>query len=331
MSSREVSRGTMQRNNRSGGRGVVNEAVSSGHASSGRSRPPADNIIAGVTITHPERIVYATLGLTKLDLVRYYDAVSERMVRHLVDRPLTLVQCAPDAEHCRYLRHSHQRAPEWVRVVQIQEKTKVGDYMVVDDRAGLVALAQRNIVEFHTWNPLTTAIERPNRIVLDLDPGPDVAWRPMVEAARLLRGVLKDLKLESWLKTTGGKGLHVVFPIRAEHDWSVCLEFARLVAVSLVEYDPSRYTTTFAKRGRERQILIDYLRNNRTNTSVSAYSLRSRVGATVSTPLHWDELTPRSQPERWTIHTVQRRLREPDPWAAYFRKRQRLPLTASRR
>jgi bifunctional non-homologous end joining protein LigD len=271
------------------------------------------------------------MNLSKLDVVRYYDTVAERMLRHLADRPLTLVQCAPDAEHCRYLRHSHQRAPEQVRVVQIQELTKVGDYMVVDDRPGLIALAQRNILEFHTWNTTTKEIEQPNRIVLDLDPGPEVPWRHMVEAARLLRGLLRDLKLESWLKTTGGKGLHVVIPLRVEHDWSDCLEFAKAVAVSLVEYDPSRYTTNFAKRGRERQILIDYLRNNRTNTSVSAYSLRSRAGAPVSTPLHWDELTPRAQPRRWTIHTVPRRLRDADPWASYFRKRQRLSVMATGR
>jgi bifunctional non-homologous end joining protein LigD len=296
-----------------------------------RRGAPTDNTIAGVTVTHPERIVYRDLDLTKLDVVRYYDAVAERMIRHLADRPLTLVQCAPDAEHCRYLRHSHQRAPGQVRVVQIQELTKVGDYMVVDDRPALIALSQRNILEFHTWNTTTGDVERPNRIVLDLDPGPEVPWRHMVEGAQLLRGLLQGLKLESWLKTTGGKGLHVVIPIRAEHDWSVCLEFAKAIAVSLVEHDPSRYTTNFAKRGRERQILIDYLRNNRTNTSVSAYSLRSRQGAPVSTPLHWDELTARTQPQRWTVRTVPRRLHDADPWVLYFRKRQRLPLVAAGR
>lgn len=279
-----------------------------------------------MTITHPERLVYPALKLAKLDIVRYYDTVAARMIPHLSDRPLTLVQCAPDAEHCRYLRHSHQHAPEQVRVVHIQEQTKVGDYMVVDDTPGLIALTQRNIVEFHTWNTTTAELERPDRIVLDLDPGPEVAWRHMVAAARLLREVLQDLRLESWLKTTGGAGLHVVVPIRPEHDWSMCLEFAKAVAVSLVEHDPARYTTTFAKRGRERKILIDYLRNNRTNTSVSAYSLRSRPDATVSVPLHWDELTTRTRPQRWTIRSVPRRLEDADPWAAYFRKRQRLPV-----
>jgi bifunctional non-homologous end joining protein LigD len=313
-------------------KGIRRDAVTVGsltrHASSSRRRalPPSSNTIAGVTITHPDRLVYEALGLTKLDVVRYYDTVAERMVRHLADRPLTLVQCAPDTEHCRYLRHSHQRAPEQVRVVRIQEQTKVGDYMVVDDRMGLIALAQRNILELHTWNTTTAEIEQPNRVVLDLDPGPDVPWKHMVEAAHLLRDVLHHVELESWLKTTGGAGLHVVIPIRQEHDWSTCLGFAKAVAVSLVQHDSSRYTTTFAKRGRERQILIDYLRNNRTNTSVSAYSLRARPGAPVSMPMHWDELTTRMQPQRWTIRTVPRRLQDLDPWASYFRKRQRLAV-----
>jgi bifunctional non-homologous end joining protein LigD len=270
--------------------------------------------------------VYPDLALTKLELVRYYDAVAERMLTHLRGRPLTLVQCAPDAHHCRFLRHSGERAPAQVRVVKIQEQTKIGDYMVVDDAPGLVALAQRNIIEFHTWNARMEHIERPDRIVLDLDPGPEVPWREIVKAARLARTTLADLGLESWLKTTGGKGLHIVVPIVPRHEWSVCLDFARSLAASFVEHDPGRYTTSFAKRGRERRILIDYLRNNRTNTSVAAYSLRARPNATVSLPLSWDELTSRMRPERWTIRTVPRRLPSaPDPWLGYFRTKQVLP------
>ena len=115
---------------------------------------------------------------------------------------------------------------------------------------GLIALAQRNIIEFHTWNSTSRALETPDRIILDLDPGPDVKWREVVEAARKLRTLLQDLKLESWVKTTGGKGLHVVIPIVPQRNWSVCLDFAKTVAASLVEHDPERYTLTFSKRDR---------------------------------------------------------------------------------
>jgi bifunctional non-homologous end joining protein LigD len=285
-------------------------------------------VIAGIRVSHPTRIIFSEAGLTKIDLVRYYDAVSRWMLPHLEGRPLTLKQCAPDADHCRYLRHSGDRAPTQVRVVQIQEKTKVGDYMVVDDEPALIALAQRNIVEFHTWNATVDSLERPNRIVLDLDPGPNVPWRQIVTAAQLVRSTLQSSGLKSWLKTTGGKGLHVVAPILPVADWAACLEFARTVAFSIAGHEPGRFTTRFAKAGRETQILIDYLRNNRTNTAVAAYSVRARPHAPISVPLDWDELTPRQDPGRWTIKTIGRRLKQleddRDPWAEYFRCRQKL-------
>jgi bifunctional non-homologous end joining protein LigD len=282
---------------------------------------------AGIRVTHPERVIYPVEGLTKLDMVRYYDAVCDWMLPHLRGRPLTLKQCAPDVDHCRYLRHSGERAPSQVRVINIREKTKIGDYMIVDDRPALIALAQRNIVEFHTWNSVAGRIEQPDRIVFDLDPGPAVAWREMVDAARLLRRALEALRLKAWIKTTGGKGLHIVVPVVPSPDWSVCLGFARTVAAQMVEYDRSRFTTTFAKTGRERQILIDYLRNNRTNTSVAAYSARARPGAPVSVPIAWDELSTRLAPARWTIRTLPRRLKTlDDPWTAYFKTKQKLPV-----
>ncbi len=282
---------------------------------------------AGIRITHPERVMYPASGLTKLDIVRYYDSVGARMLPHLRGRPLTLKQCAPDADHCRFMRHSGERAPAQVRIVNIREKTKIGDYMIVDDLPALIALAQRNIIEFHTWNSGVEHVEQPNRIVFDLDPGPAVAWRQMIDAARLMRSALASLRLKAWIKTTGGKGLHIVVPIAPLHDWSVCLAFARSVATEMVEYDPSRFTTKFSKVGREEQILIDYLRNNRTNTSVAAYSVRARPGATVSVPLAWDELTTRFRPERWTIETLPRRLKTTrDPWAGYFKTSQQLPV-----
>jgi bifunctional non-homologous end joining protein LigD len=266
----------------------------------------------------------------KGDLVGYYAVVAEFMLPHLRGRPLTLKQCAPDATQCRYLRHSAQRAPAAVRVVQIQEQTKVGDYMVIESVPGLLALAQRNILEFHTWNATTRDLERADRVVFDLDPGPRVGWPDIVAAARLVRQTLKEIGLESWLKTTGGHGLHVVVPIRAA-PWDVVLEFARTVATHLADSDPRRYTTRFAKAGREQLILVDYLRNNRTNTAVAAYSVRARPDATVSTPLAWDELTTRTSPERWTIKTVPRRLaRSGDVWADFWRIKQRLTRTHGR-
>jgi bifunctional non-homologous end joining protein LigD len=290
-------------------------------------------VIAGVRITHPDRVMFAEDGLNKLDLVRYYDMVSDSILPYLRGRPLTLKQCAPDADHCRYLRHSGERAPSQVRVVNIREQTKIGDYMVIDDKPGLIALAQRNIIEFHTWSATVDHLERPDRVIFDLDPGPEVPWSEMVKAARLVRSSLQQVGLESWVKTTGGKGLHVVAPIEPKDDWSTCLEFARSFAATIAEHDPEHYTTKFAKHGRERQILIDYLRNNRTNTAVAAYSVRARAGATVSVPIDWSELTPRLQPSRWTVKTMGSRVKgmKTDPWAEYFTTKQRLPRQARKR
>ena len=215
-----------------------------------------------------------------------------------------------------------------LRRVRIQEKTKVGEYLVADSIEAVIALAQMGVVEIHTWNSTADDVERPNRIVWDLDPGPELAWKHATAAARLVREVLKTLGLTAWVKTTGGAGLHVVAPIVPSRDWSACLAFARAVSDAIVRTNPALYTTTFSKLGRERQILIDYLRNNRTNTSICAYSPRARPGAHVSMPIEWDELSTR--PERWTLRTVPARLRrlKSDPWAEYWRARQRISNAA---
>jgi bifunctional non-homologous end joining protein LigD len=202
--------------------------------------------------------------------------------------------------------------------VRIPEKTKVGEYLVADSIEAVVSLAQMGIVEIHTWNSTADDIERPNRIVWDLDPGPQVSWQHVVKAAQVVREVLTTLKLRSWVKTTGGRGLHVVVPLTPERTVAECLHFSRAVSEAIVRADSRDYTTAFAKSGREHKILIDYLRNNRTNTSVSAFSPRARPGAGVSMPLGWNEL--RESPGRWTMLTVPRRLARirADPWADYW-------------
>jgi bifunctional non-homologous end joining protein LigD len=184
------------------------------------------------------------------------------------------------------------------------------------------------IVEIHTWNSTIDDVERPNRIVWDLDPGPEVSWNQTVAAARLLREVLQSLGLDAWVKTTGGQGLHIVVPIVRSLDWSACLTFSRTVSAAVARTNPALYTTAFSKRGRENKILIDYLRNNRTNTSISAYSPRARAGAHVSVPIAWRDLSGR--PDRWTLLTVPRRLERlrADPWAGYWDASQRVTDSA---
>ena len=237
----------------------------------------------------------------------------------MAGRPLTLVHCpAGVAAPCIYLKHAKAWGPSALRRVKIKEKTKVGEYLVADSIEAVVSLAQMGIVEIHTWNSTMDHIERPNRIVWDLDPGPAITSKQVVNAAALVRAVLKTLGLISWVKTTGGRGLHVVVPIKPAREVPDCLEFSRAVSDAIVRTDPKLYTTTFAKVGRERKILIDYLRNNRTNTSVCAYSPRARAGATVSMPLDWSDLN--ASPERWTLPAAVNRLKRlrVDPWAKYW-------------
>jgi bifunctional non-homologous end joining protein LigD len=284
--------------------------------------------VAGIPISHPERLIYPDLGITKLDLARYYERIEEWIVPHVKGRPLTLVHCpAGLAAPCLFLKHAKQWGPGALRRVTIQEKTKIGEYLVADTIQAVVALAQMGIVEIHTWNSTMVDVERPNRLVWDLDPGPNIAWKQIVQGALLVRDVLQTLGLTSWVKTTGGKGLHVIAPIRRTRDWSGCLEFARDVSEAIVRTDPI-YTTTYAKAGRDRRILIDYLRNNRTNTSISAYSPRARPGAPVSMPLDWAELD--GGPERWTLVTVPQRLKRlrKDPWRGYWTTSQQLTSAA---
>jgi bifunctional non-homologous end joining protein LigD len=286
--------------------------------------PIERRIVAGVSLSHPDRVIYPGLGISKQDVARYFESIADWVVPHVRSRPLTLLHCPGGlAEPCRFLRHGKAWGPTALRRIRIREKTKVGEYLVADDLAAVVSLVQMGIVEIHTWNSVADDLERPNRIVWDLDPGPQVSWPAVVDAARLLREVLSMLSLTAWVKTTGGRGLHVVVPLRPELDWTRCLEFARQVSEVIVGHDPARYTTALPKKGRERRVLFDYLRNNRTNTSVCAYSPRARPGALVSMPIDWRSLG--TSPDAYTILTVPRRLRRAkDPWASYWAARQRI-------
>lgn len=283
--------------------------------------------VAGVSISHPDRVIYPDLGVTKLDVAHYYEEVGQWIVPHVEGRPLTLVRC-PDGLRgdCVYMKHSKVWAPEPLRRVRIQEKTKLGEYLIADDLAGIVGLTQMGVLEIHTWNSCFEDVERPNRIVIDLDPGEDVQPVTVMAAARLVRSALAALDLESFLKTTGGRGLHVVVPLVCRADWSECLLFARRLCEAIERAEPQLYTTQYAKAGRRTKILLDYLRNNRTNTSVAAYSTRARAGAPVSLPIAWSELKPSFDPLRFTLQTAPARLKRlrKDPWAGYWSCRQSL-------
>lgn len=288
-------------------------------------------VVHGVPISHPDRVMYPKPPLTKLDVARYYGDVAEKMMPHVDGRPLTLVRCGEGISgDCIFMKHSKIWAPPQLKRVRIQEKTKLGEYLVIESPDAIVGLAQMDILEIHTWNTRYDKVELPDRIVIDLDPGSQVRWRAVIDAARLVRGVLHTLNLESWPKTTGGRGLHVVIPIARKRAWTECLDFARSVGEALVRHDQKLFTLQFGKRGRDRQILVDYLRNNRTNTSIAAFSTRARPGAPVSVPIDWEELDESLDPSSFTVATLPARLasQRTDPWAGYFRARQSVTASA---
>lgn len=297
------------------------------------SSPATAPVVAGLAITHPDRIIYSDAGLTKLDIARYYDAVAERMLPHVKGRPLTLLHCATaidpalDKGGCVMLRHAKAWGPSALRRVRIEELRKTGEYLIADTHEAVVALAQMGVVEIHTWNSTAERPYQHDRVVLDLDPGPEVAWTEVITAARAVRDALAALGLRSWLKTTGGKGLHVVAPI-VPAGAAACLAFSRAVAASLAAHAPRLFTSNMAKAGRQRLILIDAFRNNRTNTSVAAYALRARPGAPVSMPIGWEQLKSSLDPRKFNVHTVPARAaKQADPWSEYWSARQALPAS----
>ncbi len=300
--------------------------------SSGRTRSRRVTI-ASVSISHPDRVLFSAVPMTKAQLAEYYVSVADWILPHLQDRPLTLVRCPTGASgECFYMKHSKVWAPSHVRRVRIQEKTKLGEYLVVDTIEALVSLVQMDVLEVHTWNACFAHVEQPDRLIFDIDPGPEVQWPQVVDAARLVRKALTALDLDSFVKTTGGAGLHVVVPIRPEREWGECLAFARAFSERLVDRDPDLYTTTFAKAGRERKILIDYLRNNRTNTSIAAFSTRAKAAAPVSVPIDWNELARGVRSDQFTVLNIGTRLRHHrrDPWRDYWTCRQRISSAAYR-
>ena len=297
----------------------------------GRAR--AEETVAGVRLTHADRVLYPPQGITKRDLAVFYESIADWIVPHLKGRPLTLVRCPEGTEKgCFYMKHSGVWAPPALRRVKIQEKTKKGEYLVADDLPAIVSLVQMGILEIHTWNAVAEDLERPDRVVFDLDPDPSVGWDRVLDAARSLRERLRALDLESFVKTTGGKGLHVVVPLRPGSSWEESFAFSRAVAEEMEKAEPSAYTTAMPKAQRRGRILIDFFRNNRGNTSVAAYSTRARAGAPVSTPLTWEEL-PRVKPEDHHVGNVRERLAglKVDPWKAYWTARQRITAAHRRR
>ena len=293
------------------------------------SRLPSD-----VPLTNLDKVLYPEMGLTKGALIAYLAVVSDWMLPHVAGRPLTLVRCPEGHQkHCFYQKHANKGVPAAVRRVPIAEDDgEVADYMAISDLPGVVALAQLGVLELHTWGCHADNIERPDLLVFDLDPDVGLGWDVVVETALALRERLDGLGLESCVKTTGGKGLHVVAPVDRRTHWDDFKGFARAVAEAIEAEAPRRYTTNPLKARRKGKIFVDYLRNSRGATAIAPYSPRARHGAPVATPITWDELERGVDPAGFTVTTIPRRLgAAADPWADFFEIRQSITRAARRK
>ncbi|MDR9834566.1 DNA ligase D [Herbaspirillum huttiense] len=289
---------------------------------------PRPVTVEGVKLTHPGKILFPDTGLTKLELARYYQSVAPWILPELKQRPLSLVRC-PDghAGKCFFQKHTGQGMPDAIESIEVPEGEGKARYMMVNDVAGLVATVQMGVLELHAWAATARALDKPDRVVFDLDPAPDVPWATVVEGAQLVRGLLDELGLDCFLKTSGGKGLHVMLPIRPEHDWDVIKDWAHRLAAHLARLLPDRFVARMSKAARTGKIFIDYLRNAPGATTVVAYSVRARDGAPVSVPITWEELEQGVQADHFRVSTMPKRLESlshSDPWADFNNPPQRL-------
>ncbi|MDB5337048.1 MAG: ATP-dependent ligase [Planctomycetaceae bacterium] len=288
--------------------------------------PGAEKFV-GVRLTHPDKLLYPEEKITKLELASYYRGIAQWILPHIKHRPLVLVRC-PDGlgKESFYQKHPGIGTPDTFRQIPIRESNKTENYVLIDDVGGLISLAQIGALEVHAWGSQEDKLERPDRLIFDLDPSPEVTWARVVESAREIRKFLDELGLASFVKTTGGKGLHLVVPIERRHDWDEAKAFCKAVADAIVAVAPQQYTSNMSKAARTNKIFLDYLRNGRGATAIVPFSPRARPGAPVSMPLAWDELSSEIRSDHFTIRNAMARLLKlpDDPWKELTAVRQSL-------
>ena len=312
-------------------------AVSAGGSGPARTRarkittpkPQPNKSNTAPAITHPEKILDPASGMTKRQLAEYYIAVAEHMLPHIADRPLSIVRC-PDGSNkpCFFQKHGGMGVPASVKTVAVRNQ-KTGEsenYLTVDTAEGLIGLAQLGALEIHPWGSRNESLEEPDRVVFDLDPDAAIDWQTLATTARELKSRLSKVGLKSFLKSTGGKGLHLVIPIRPDHEWPVIKNFAHRLVLEMEREQPRLYITKMTKASRKNRIYLDYLRNDRGSTSIAAYSPRARAGTPVAVPLEWRELDSDRAP---TFHVTdfsewKTRLRK-DPWRKMLETEQPIP------
>ncbi|HEY7998472.1 MAG TPA: DNA ligase D [Pseudolabrys sp.] len=304
----------------------VKAVAAAGKTATKRSAPARNTkaAVGGVPLSHPDRVYWEDAGVTKRDLAEFYAQIWKWMRPHVVGRPISLLRCPEGAAgQCFFQKH----AAAGIATEHLRLTAEKGDKIIsIDDLDGLISLVQAGVLEIHTRGTTVNDREQADRLVFDLDPGPDTGWKDIVKAAREVRVRLAKLKLKSFLKTSGGKGLHVILPIKPV-SWGTAKDFCHAVAASMEADDPDRYVASATKSKRNKRIFVDYLRNSREATAVAPYSTRARPGASVSTPVEWYELGTLKRANQYTVLNLPARLQRlrKDPWANIGRLKQALP------
>jgi len=283
-------------------------------------------------ISNPERVIDPSTGMRKLDIVNYYQAAARWILPYLCNRPVTFVR-APEGIGGELFFQKHRDKLKITGLKELNANLDPGHpaLIMIDSQEALIGAAQMNVIEFHTWNAAASNIEKPDRIIFDLDPGEGTSWAMMVEAAQLTRTMLEELDLQCFLKTSGGKGLHLVVPVKPRDDWDTVKAFAKGVASHLATVIPSYFTDVSGPRNRIGKIYIDYNRNGRSATTAEAFSARARAGLGVSMPCSWQELPLLNSGAHWTVANIYSRLaREDNPWKDYNQTRQILRAFAKK-
>jgi bifunctional non-homologous end joining protein LigD len=283
--------------------------------------------IGGITITHPARVIFPGTNVTKARLAEYYLAVADHILPHVKNRPLSLMRCPEGmGGGCFFQRHVAFRRSPYLHDAAIRTAGGSERYLTIRDIEGLITLVQYGVIELHPWGCLADKPNLPDRIVFDLDPDPAIPWSYVIEGASEIRERMQELGLESFVKTTGGKGLHVVIPMQRSYRWEVMTAFARALAESMQRDSPRRYVAKAAKEARKGRIFVDYLRNEQAASAVAPYSARAREGAPIAMPVAWEELKPALKLSSFTVENAPELLgrRKRNPWADFFKVRQKI-------
>jgi len=283
------------------------------------SKPKNKKIKKEITITNPDKVIYKKPKITKREVIEYYQAVANRMLPLIKNRIISTIRCPEGIDgNCFFKKHLETKSKGMGMINLPNESNHKEDYYYIKNEEGLLSEAKMNSIEFHIWGSKVKTLEKPDMMVFDLDPDEHLSLTYVREGVKDLKKVLDELKLNSYLKTSGGKGYHVVVPINSKITWEEFRRIAKNIAELMEAKWPDKYTSNIRKIKRKKKIFIDWVRNTRCSTSVAPYSLRARPNAPVSMPIKWSELD-KVTPSEIDIKEAIKRLKRKDPWEGFNR------------